>query len=503
MIDINVAYPWSKGYDGTGVVIAVLDDGIDYKNKDLIENYDETASYDFIDYDNDPMPEKSHLDTSHGTKCAGIIASSKNRFCGVGVAFNSSIGGIRMLNLKTTDSIEASALSYQSNYIDIYSCNWGPKDDGMRFGKPGPLALKALRIGATKGRRSLGSIYVWSSGNGESRGDDCNTDGYVTNIYTIAIGAILGNGSQTSYGESCASMMAVTVSGNSIINSSDDIFITTDIDDRCVESFPGTSSAASIATGIIALMLQSNPLLTWRDVQHLIVETSLITNPTDPRWMRNGAGKWFNPVFGFGRLDASSLVDRAYHWENVPTQKKCRGKSKSGPWPITLGSSLLLTDNITKCYENGEPIEDISIQKLEHVQLVISITHVCRGRLTIQLISPSGTRSVLLKPRQKDSSSHGIHEWVFTSLHLWGEDPKGTWSIVVTDINNPAICNVEKNYNHISKIFKAKSRSNSNSDKKEEEQNHSMIERIVVEKYRLLQDDRGVEDNKPSTQFGI
>lgn len=55
-----------------------------------------------------------------------------------------------MLNLKTTDSIEASALSYQSNYIDIYSCNWGPKDDGARFGKPGPLTLKALRLGATK-----------------------------------------------------------------------------------------------------------------------------------------------------------------------------------------------------------------------------------------------------------------------------------------------------------------------------------------------------------------
>ena len=55
-----------------------------------------------------------------------------------------------MLDGKATDTIEGSSLSYRADYIDIYSCCWGPKDDGTRFGKPGYLAGKALQIGAER-----------------------------------------------------------------------------------------------------------------------------------------------------------------------------------------------------------------------------------------------------------------------------------------------------------------------------------------------------------------
>ena len=53
-----------------------------------------------------------------------------------------------MLDGNTTDTIEGSSLSYRNNYIHIYSCAWGPKDDGKRFGRPGTLASKALQLGA-------------------------------------------------------------------------------------------------------------------------------------------------------------------------------------------------------------------------------------------------------------------------------------------------------------------------------------------------------------------
>ena len=55
-----------------------------------------------------------------------------------------------MLDGKATDTVEGSSLSYRSSYIDIYSCCWGPKDDGKRFGKPGYLASKALKLGAER-----------------------------------------------------------------------------------------------------------------------------------------------------------------------------------------------------------------------------------------------------------------------------------------------------------------------------------------------------------------
>ena len=61
-----------------------------------------------------------------------------------------SLSGIRMLDGKATDTLEGSSLSYRSSYIDIYSCCWGPKDDGKRFGKPGHLASAALKFGAIR-----------------------------------------------------------------------------------------------------------------------------------------------------------------------------------------------------------------------------------------------------------------------------------------------------------------------------------------------------------------
>lgn len=53
-----------------------------------------------------------------------------------------------MLDGKATDALEASSLGFQLQYVDIFSNCWGPKDDGKTFGKPGPLAAKALKRGA-------------------------------------------------------------------------------------------------------------------------------------------------------------------------------------------------------------------------------------------------------------------------------------------------------------------------------------------------------------------
>lgn len=53
-----------------------------------------------------------------------------------------------MLDGKATDALEASSLGFQLQYVDVFSNCWGPKDDGKTFGKPGPLAAKALKRGA-------------------------------------------------------------------------------------------------------------------------------------------------------------------------------------------------------------------------------------------------------------------------------------------------------------------------------------------------------------------
>ena len=144
---------WARGILGNGVTVCVVDDGLDYNHPDLKENFASFVSYDFNS--KRPLPTPMLADDVHGTRCAGEIA----------------------------------AMGLEDGKTDISSNSWGPSDDGKTAEKPGPMMLDALVEGVTKGRKGLGIIYVFASGNGGSV-DDCAFDGYVSNIYTIGIGAL-------------------------------------------------------------------------------------------------------------------------------------------------------------------------------------------------------------------------------------------------------------------------------------------------------------------------
>lgn len=77
------------------------------------------------------------------------------------------ITGVRMLDGKATDALEASSLGFQLQYVDIFSNCWGPKDDGKTFGKPGPLAAKALKRGAETVSTTLFAQKVENQSHGE------------------------------------------------------------------------------------------------------------------------------------------------------------------------------------------------------------------------------------------------------------------------------------------------------------------------------------------------
>lgn len=113
--DMNLGPAWQKGYTGKGVVVSILDDGIQTNHPDLALNYDHEASTDINDNDDDPMP-RDNGDNKHGTRCAGEVAAvAFNRFCGVGVAYNASIGG-KLIHLRF--------LGYFPGRILIFVKNW-------------------------------------------------------------------------------------------------------------------------------------------------------------------------------------------------------------------------------------------------------------------------------------------------------------------------------------------------------------------------------------------
>ncbi|XP_067350745.1 proprotein convertase subtilisin/kexin type 6 isoform X3 [Channa argus] len=392
--EMNIISAWQRGYTGKNVVVTILDDGIERNHPDLAQNYDHLASYDVNGNDHDPTPRyDARNENIHGTRCAGEVAAvANNSHCIIGVAYNAHIGGIRMLDGDVTDIVEAKSLGIRPDYIDIYSASWGPKDDGKTVDGPGPLTKQAFEEGIKKGRKGLGSIFVWASGNGGRQGDHCSCDGYTSSIYTISISSTTENGNMPWYLEVCSSIIATTYSSGELYERR---IVTTDLQQRCTDGHTGTSVSAPIVSGIIALALEANLLLTWRDVQHLLVKTSRPVHLKANDWKTNAAGHRVSHLYGFGLVDAEAMVLEAIKWRTVPSQHMCSQMAKRHSRHIQAGQRLNSSITTSGCLEEPEQHVDY----LEHVVVKVLIVHPRRGDLEINLISPSGTRSQLLAKR--------------------------------------------------------------------------------------------------------
>lgn len=432
-LDLHVVPVWAMGYTGKGVYVTVLDDGLEWNNTDIKPNYAPEASYDLNDNDDDPTPRYDPSnENKHGTRCAGEIAMvANNGFCGVGIAYNSKIGGVRMLDGRVTDRIEAQAIAFKHKLIDIFSSSWGPNDDGRTVEGPGTLATNAFVKGITEGRNGKGIIYVWASGNGGRHGDNCDCDGYTGSIYTISVSSVSEQQLSPWYAEKCASTMATTYSSGTY---TDHKIITTDLHNSCTEGHTGTSASAPLAAGIFALVLEANPDLTWRDMQHLVAFTSQY-NPLDenPGWKTNGAGFKVNSRFGFGLLDAAALVKASLEWKTVPEKRICEILPVDFE-PIHLSSQNPIQIDIKSTGCMGE--EGKHINYIEHIQLYISVDYTKRGDLHINLTSPSDTSTMLLSERDQDWSNDGFENWPLMSVHTWGENPSGIWKLRINDLSD-------------------------------------------------------------------
>ncbi|XP_039954647.1 furin-like protease 1 [Bactrocera tryoni] len=420
-LDMNVVPAWQAGITGKGIVVTILDDGLESDHPDIEHNYDPDASYDVNSHDNDPMPHYDMTDSNrHGTRCAGeVAATANNSICAVGIAFGASVGGVRMLDGDVTDAVEARSLSLNPQHIDIYSASWGPDDDGKTVDGPGELAQRAFIEGVTKGRQGKGSIFIWASGNGGREFDNCNCDGYTNSIWTLSISSATEEGHVPWYSEKCSSTLATTYSSG---GQSEKQVVTTDLHHSCTVSHTGTSASAPLAAGIAALVLESNTNLTWRDLQHIVVRTAKPANLRDPTWSRNGVGRRISHSFGYGLMDAAAMVQVARKWKTVPEQQRCEINAPHVDKVIPPRSYITLQLTVKHCS---------SVNYLEHVQAKITLTSQRRGDIQLNLKSPAGTKVTLLTSRIHDVSRSGFNQWPFMSVHTWGESPHGDWQLEI------------------------------------------------------------------------
>lgn len=233
----------------------------------------------------------------------------------------------------------------------------------------------------------------------------------------------------------------------------------------------GTSAATPSVTGVIALMLQANPRLTWRDVRVILTQTArrvdqnrVATAVTlasgeryvpEPAWTRNAAGYWFDNWYGFGLVDAGAAVAmaRSYNAYLAGAMQRRTGQIK--------GDTCTDDDDDDSDDENDDggldavrnaescgtaiPLGvaagvDISIPvgalgSIEAIQIQLAVGEVSLPDLAVELISPSGTRSVLLSAFSgMQGEVSDLDGMVLASNAFNGEAAQGSWTLRLIDV---------------------------------------------------------------------
>ncbi|RLV94593.1 Kexin [Spathaspora sp. JA1] len=419
--DVNVVDLWLEGQFGEGIVTAIVDDGLDATSEDLQANFNAKGSWDFNN--NGALPLPRLFDDYHGTRCAGEIAAVKNDVCGVGVAYKSQVSGIRILSGPITGADEAAALMYGLDVNDIYSCSWGPTDNGRTLAEPDLIVKEAIVKGITEGRKNKGAVYVFASGNGARYEDSCNFDGYTNSIYSITVGAIDYQGLHPSYAEACSAVMVVTYSSGS-----GEHIHTTDIKKRCADTHGGTSAAAPLASGIYSLVLSANPNLTWRDVQYVSVLAAVPVNEYDGSYQTTALGRKYSHKYGYGKLDATKIVKFGQTWKNV--------KPQAWYYCDIIKVGEVINKDKTKVIKSSvnitqDDLKLMNVERVEHITVKVNIESSYRGKVGMRIISPSGVVSELATFRSSDAAGTGFPNWTFMSVAHWGENGIGEWNVAV------------------------------------------------------------------------
>lgn len=376
---------WAQGYTGAGVVVAVVDSGVNYNHEDLADHLWDGGDafphhgYDVVNDDDDPMDDKGH-----GTHCAGTVLGDGSAGSQTGIApeavlmcvksidaegFGGSVniaGGMEwavehgcdvismslgMVNASITDKevlrrtcvgindagVVAAVCAGNEGHIQIVapipdnvrvpaSCP-PPYLDPDQMVNPGALSC-VIAVGAVDS--SDNAAYFTSRG--PVTWQDTEFGDYA---YEPGIGLIRP--------DVCAPGVA--------IKSLD--YLTT----NGYTNMDGTSQATPCVGGIIALMLQKNPNLMPSDICRILEETSLKLTPTKSN------------ITGVGRVDALAAVNAVEPYD-VVDEKNDNGLMVY-PNPandcITIVGNLPKTSNISIMNIHGQ-LMDIDV-KNNHINV--------------------------------------------------------------------------------------------------------------------------------------
>jgi subtilisin-like proprotein convertase family protein len=433
-VDLNVYGAWAQGYTGRGVAIAVYDDGIERWHPDLSISIDTSKA---VVINGNTLAGEPLPGAAHGTSVTGIIAAEANGIGGVGVAPGARLTGVDIFRIDGWTLFEA--MNGQRGF-DVVNHSWGwidPFADRVR--DPGWTRFyQGLESAVDDGRGGLGTIMVVAAGNGRESGSSTNLSGFNASRTTIDVAAMGQDGQMAFYSSPGASILVSAPSSSRTGG-----IVTTDRTGNegyqpgdVMYGFGGTSAAAPMVSGVVALMLEANPSLGWRDVQTILAATA---RPTSDAVQNagvgvNGHGFAFSNNSGFGLVDANAAVKVAQGFTETAASFNERLVTGS-----TWGARSV-PDGIS----NGTAF-DVQLAggvRIENLELTFERGSFGRASdIIIDVRSPSGSWSRLLDRNGGDAALPG--GVLLGSNAFRGETSGGTWTVVIRDVSPGATGFVE------------------------------------------------------------
>jgi subtilisin family serine protease len=501
------AEDYAQGYTGDGIQIAIIDTGLEIAHVDLAPNVMKNGSYNFAytgDDDKQFDPTATNTDGDHGTSVAGLVGARGGNAEGIwGVAPSAELKGFNFLanqgfnvelaSLGWPDSVSSfSGLS--SMDVDVFNRSYGrnpvivPVEPSTLFAVFENI-IGALELGAKSRRSGKGAIYVKAAGNEfksvcvNYSGDVCteyadctpadNNDVTCYNVnmesenatpYQMVIGAFNANDVRASYSNTGSALWLVAPGGEHLGMATTDQsgclagYHTSTIEGENCDyhyGFAGTSAATPIVSGAVALLLEANPDLSWRDVKHILATTArkiddpgLVPVPgsgvmLEAGWVVNAAGYHFSNAYGFGALSVDAAISMALKWkddsETLPAMKVIPIAPVEEPINIpdydqtgNTQTSITQTSIVTEAN-----VADVA----ESVTLTLSIEAISGTDIDISdyqiiLESANGTQSILMTPFNAYQADYNMKDLTIISHAFYGEPINGDWQLIIRDLDD-------------------------------------------------------------------
>ena len=498
--DLRMTGVIAANQTGSGVKLAVVDQGLETCHPDLAANAGSGGSFNFGYERTAGAGASPHepfyfgLLGDHGTSVAGIAAAAANNgLGGRGVAPDVTVVGFNpveaasgtgedqeaSLDTALLLSLGGSDSDPDSASVDIFNMSFGafaPSENSREE------FVRLLKMATTELREGRGALYVKAAGNdfgfcGQTYQLSREVGCIASNAYPdqnlpwlINVGGFNADDLKSSYSSAGANLWVVGPSGEDGVEAP--AMITTDQagahggyseyseypltsahplnrDGDYFSAFGGTSSAAPAVSGALAVLLGVNPMLTWRDMKHILARSARMIDPgiaevraafngvpyvAQHAWQTNAAGYNFHNWYGFGAVDVDAAVAVAESYTPdslgsfVESEWFDAGAAPELPQPIpdADGAGVTATLGVTGLPDSAG---------IEAVVLEIAADHANAFDLGITLHSPAGTASVVNPPFNVSLDGFpGFWDWHLLSNAFYGENPNGAWTVHVADL---------------------------------------------------------------------